>query len=265
MQTPKFGAYYQCHKNPLATYKCLESFRRLYPDTSIVLVSDNGYNYSEMAKLFNCEYIHFDENMWLIWEFDNNNVNLEPGNVYELLRNKYVEPINWVNKLFERFELVFPKIKEEYFMWLEDDVVINKLIDDPLLFDINGYNPNSYTTVMKTQLSKKYTNIDINKNYTWSGGGGSIFNKTNILNFIKNKEIINELVSNWLKYDLTINIVCDYLLSTITHINGGTVGACNGASDGPRDYQHPNITVQHQYKRYYGLSLPDELKYLVNK
>ena len=54
----KFGAYFQCYKNPYATYKCLESFRKFYPESTIVLLSDNGYNYSEMAKKFNCIYIH---------------------------------------------------------------------------------------------------------------------------------------------------------------------------------------------------------------
>ena len=262
-QTPKFGAYYQCHKNPYATYKCIESFRKFYPDASIVLVSDNGYDYTEMAKWFHCEYIHYNENMWLIWEYNNDVVNLAPGNIYEMLRKKYVEPIHWVNKLFERFSEGFSKIKEEYFIWLEDDVVINNIVNDPLLCDINGYNPNSYHISMKIPLSKTYTNIDINKKYTWSGGGGSIFHKTNILKYMKNREVIDEIVNNWAQYNFCTNIVCDILLSTITHINGGTVGACNGISDGPCDYPHPNISVQHQYKKYYGVQLPDELKQLV--
>ena len=36
------AAIFQCYKNPLATYECLESFRRFYPDSQIVLLSDNG-------------------------------------------------------------------------------------------------------------------------------------------------------------------------------------------------------------------------------
>jgi len=57
------GAFLQCYKEPLATYKCLESFRSFYPDSSIVLLSDNGYDYSEMAKHFHCIYIHSNENI----------------------------------------------------------------------------------------------------------------------------------------------------------------------------------------------------------
>jgi hypothetical protein len=60
-----FGAYLQCHKQPLATYKCLESFRNNYPDSTVILLSDNGYDYSEMANFFGCIYIHENENIWL--------------------------------------------------------------------------------------------------------------------------------------------------------------------------------------------------------
>ena len=72
MKTQEFGAYLQCHKNPYATYKCLESFRKFYPDNTVVLLSDNGYDYTEMAKYFRCIYIHSDENIVFIplaWNF----------------------------------------------------------------------------------------------------------------------------------------------------------------------------------------------------
>jgi len=45
------AAIFQCYKNPLATYECLESFRRFYPDSQVVLYSDNGYDYIEMASI----------------------------------------------------------------------------------------------------------------------------------------------------------------------------------------------------------------------
>ena len=62
------GAYLQCYKNPYATYKCLESFRKFYPTSTVVLLSDNGYDYSKMAEYFNCIYIHSDENLVLIYD-----------------------------------------------------------------------------------------------------------------------------------------------------------------------------------------------------
>jgi hypothetical protein len=99
--TQEFGAYLQCHKQPLATYTCLQSFRKYYPNNTLVLLSDNGYDYSEMAKLFNCIYIHENENLWLTWW------HLEDTGYFE---NSY--------KLIDRMNRVFPLIKEDYLMWL---------------------------------------------------------------------------------------------------------------------------------------------------
>ena len=253
MSTPTFGAYYHVYKNPLSTYKCLESFRKFYPLNTIILVSDNGYDYTEMAKYFNCTYIHCNEKLWLIYDEEDLKIGING------------KQLVWVNKLLERLSNGFKLVKEDYFIWLEDDIVINKPVNDPLYCDINGYNPNSYCWPFVLQkLNNNYPIIDVNKKYTWSGGGGSIFNKKNILKYMENKDIIIDIVNNWLAYDLPTNIVCDFLLSTITHLNNGTVGPCNEIADGDRNNICSWLAVQHQYKRYYGLELPDDLKYLVN-
>ena len=41
MEQQSLGAYFQCYKNPYATYKCLESFRKYYPHNTVVLLSNN--------------------------------------------------------------------------------------------------------------------------------------------------------------------------------------------------------------------------------
>jgi hypothetical protein len=252
--TPEFGAFYLVHKNPFATYKCLESFRTFYKNNSIILISDNGYDYTEMAKYFNCTYIHCDENLWLIYE-----------DVEDISRGVDGKQLIWVNKLLNRFIKGFSLIKEDYFIWLEDDIVINKKINDPLLCDINGFNPNSYWPDMINKLKTKYSFMDINKHYTWSGGGGSIFNKNNILRYIQKIDIITDVVNNWRNYNLTSNIVCDFLLSLLTHLNNGTIGPCNEIADGHSNEISYNLAVQHQYKKYYGIEIPDELSYLIKK
>jgi hypothetical protein len=254
MTTPDFGAFFLVYKNPLATYKCLESFRRFYPNNSIVLISDNGYNYTEMAKHFNCIYMHCDEQLWLIYE-----------DIEDIKLGINGKQLQWVNKLLKRLYSGFSQIKEEYFIWLEDDVVINRKVNDKLLCDINGYNPNVYHNSILQQLNKKYPIIDVNKRYTWSGGGGSIFCKKNIMKYMENTNIISDVVINWTNYQLTSNIVCDFLLSLITNVNGGTIGPCNRVADGYRNEISPHLDVQHQYKRYYGIDLPEELALLVDK
>ena len=197
--TPEFGAFLTVYKNPLATYKCLESFRKFYPNNTIVLISDNGYNYTEMAKLFNCIYTHCNEQLWLIYH--------DTEDIKKGINGKQLQ---WVNKLLERIYNGFSQIKEDYFIWLEDDVVINRRLNDPLICDINGYNPNSYWLSMLEKMKQKYPIIDINKRYTWSGGGASIFNKKNIMKYMENKDIINDVVINWSNYFLPAEIICDF-------------------------------------------------------
>ena len=118
----EFGAYFQCYKQPMATYKCLESFRKHYPNNTIVLLSDNGYNYSKMAEYFNCIYIHSYENIPLCNK--------------DLSNDTYIKN---VNKIIERFKTAFNLIKENYVMWLEDDVYINSKVTDILRYDIDGW------------------------------------------------------------------------------------------------------------------------------
>ena len=254
MTTPLFGAYFQCYKNPFATYKVLESFRKFYPSCSIVLCSDNGYDYTKMAEYFNCIYYHRAKNMWLIYE-----------DCAEIDKGANGNHIPWAKELLQHMKTVFSLVKEDYILWLEDDLGINHMLLDPFSNDINGFNPNKFTEDIKKALSIHYPHIDPFSTYTWSGGGGSIFNKHTMLDCLNNETIINDILIHWRGYNLTSNIVCDYLLSLLVLLNKGTIGPLNGVRDGPRDYIDMSITIQHQYKHYYGHDMPNELSYLVNK
>ena len=230
----------------MATYKCLESFRRHYPESTIVLLSDNGYNYSEMAKHFNCIYIHSNENVSLL------NVDLS--------NTKHIEN---VNKIIERFIIGFNLIKEDYIMWLEDDVSINGKIVDSFKYDINGFCPNVYNVNMINGLNQTYKNINHDNTYRWSGHGGSVFNKSNLLSYFENKEIINDLLINWKKYNLTIDICHDYFISLLVNLHNGTIGPYEGHNDGYNGLDS-NIIIQHQYKSWYNITLPLELEYMIS-
>jgi len=229
------GAYLQCYKNPYATYQCLQSFRTHYPHATIVLLSDNGYDYTEMAKHFGCIYIHAPEQILLT-------LKLEDDYITESC------------KLIERMEKVLPLIPEEYFMWLEDDVSVNGVIHDTFRYDLNGYCPNVFNDIWK---------IDMPGIYRWSGHGGSVFHKERLLTYFKNKPIIQDILVNWKTYHLTANVGQDFFWSLIIVLNGGTVGPYEGHAD--CDYKNESITVQHQYKVWYGVPIPEELNQLVSQ
>lgn len=237
----KFGIYFQCYKNPYATYKALESARCFYPTCTIILLSDNGYNYSKMADFFNCIYIHSEYNLPFIIDLD----------------DKYIKNSN---NLLKRFYDAFLLIKEDYIMFLEDDVSINKKITDTFKYDLNGYCPNNLSFVNIEKIKEKYKFFN-EKNY-FTGHGGSVFNKNTLLKCLKNQEIIDDILLNWKKYNFPSNICQDFFLSVILIFNNCTIGPYEGHKDFGF-YKNDNISVQHQYKLFYNVELPTEIKKLV--
>jgi hypothetical protein len=242
-----FGVYLQCYKNPFATYKCLESLRRHYPDCTVILLSDNGYDYTNMAKFFNCIYIHETQNLPLIYK------DIDTGS-----------HINHAIQLIKRICNAFQLCKEEYIMWLEDDVVINKPITDTFKHSINGFCPNNIEQFKNNiELKEKYPYIDSNNVYKFTGHGGSVFHKQTLLNTFTKEDIVIDILLNWKNYGFPTDICQDFLFSVLAILNGGTVGPYEGHCDGYGNNIRNNINVQHQYKRWYDIELPNELKHLV--
>lgn len=242
--TQNFGAFLQCYKNPYATYMCLKSFRKFYPDATVILLSDNSYDYLEMAKEFQCIYIHSTESISLECQ----NLPIER------------EQIHHMKKLLERINNGFLLCKEEYIMWLEDDISINNRILDSFKYDINGWCPNRVLPIHLEKMAPDYPFLDKNKIYNVAGQGGTVFHKENILKYLNNKEVLYPLLENYNHYQCPWNQ--DFLISVLTILNHGTIGAYNGHMDG-LDGIDRNISVQHQFKQYYGVELPEDLAHLI--
>ena len=232
------GAYLQCYKNPYATYKCLEAFRTHYPHATVVLLSDGGYDYREMAKHFGCIYIH--------------------GESIPLLTSLEEDYITKSYALLYRIQKVFSLIPHDYIMWLEDDVCVNGVIQDIFRYNINGYCPNQFQTFWKIDKEK----YPLNGVYRWSGHGGAVYHKKSFLKYIKNIPLIHDVLINWKKYNLTIDVCHDFFWSLIVTLQGGTIGPYQGHED--CFHKNEAITVQHQYKVWYDVPMPKELSHLVN-
>lgn len=237
------AAYFQCYKQPLATYYALQSFRKTYPTQTIVLISDNGYNYSKMAKHFNCIYIHSDCNYPLINNIDDK---------YKLK----------VYGLIERILYACSLIKEEYIMWLEDDVYIHRPSPLSLQYDLNGYCPNTISSNHFMTLKGDFPNL--NNEIRISGHGGSIYKKDSLVKSLINTNPINTLLDNWqIYFSPEANLCQDLFISILLHINGYSIGPLEGHGDSSE--LDSNFTIQHQYKKYYGIPMPEELSYLYEK
>jgi len=220
------GAYFQCYKEPNATYHALRRFRAAYPDTTIVLVSDNGYNYTRMAAHFGAIYIH-------------EHTNAGPcGKEDDKIRT-------WLMRLCNGLAL----IKEEFCMLLEDDVNVISRYNESFNGSING----NFVNKIKSSTFKNidyYKGVAEDKFYT--GHGGSVFNCCELIKILSNTDKLDWLISNWSRIGQWSSVDGDIMLCLMTLTNGGTVSQLHGHKElytNSRDLS--GAAVIHQCKEYY--------------
>jgi hypothetical protein len=141
-------------------------------------------------------------------------------------------------------------IKEDYIMWLEDDVYVHTKTDLPLNYDLNGYCPNTLRADHLMNIRKDFPILNSIEELRFSGHGGSIFKKDSLVNSLNNTDIIDTLSENWINYfGLEANICQDLFISIVFHIQGFTVGPLKGHGDS--HVFNNSLDIQHQYKVYY--------------
>lgn len=194
------GAFFQCHKNYKATEFALKVFRSAYPTSTIILLSDNGYDYSKFVDEYNVIYFH------------------ETSSCPPSFDAKDTEK----HKLcIQRWQHYLPLIKEDYFMILEDDVLVLKPYDEPFLGTING----NCINVLSSEIFKKIPDSPFlpETNVFYSGHGGSVYHKTQFLHAISNPLRNEFLFTNWYQLGLGPVICFDIFCSLVVLLDGGTI------------------------------------------
>lgn len=234
----KIGAYYQCFKNKPATDYVLAGFRHFYPDAPIILVSDGGDDFSDLAQKYNCLYF---------WR-----PNIPSHNGKELAYNRE----NWL-VWWKEFHKYVSLIEAEYIIFLEDDVDIRKPIsEEALIYDVNGLSEPILTLDI---LDTRFPTLCGGK-VTVGAQGGALFRKAFLMKLFEQDKTIGEdfkefnRVVHWSK--LRGRWPSDIVLSFLTHRNGGTMGEWPGYcrtfdADYPRKVQEDSIEVLHLYKTHY--------------
>jgi hypothetical protein len=233
------SAYFQCHKNPYATYESLRRFREFYPTGPILLLSDNGYDYTEMARHFNCTYIH---------ETTSCRLSLP-------IRDGYQSTV-------DRLRKVFSMISTEYFMLLEDDVHVFARYSEQFRGDING---NCINTLRSSVLNNIPFSAVKNEDKYFTGHGGSVYKTASMVRLLDNKDQVNWLLDHWEKVGLGPAVDVDIFLSLLVVVNGGRIHHLSEHKDllTNRVTDTVGIAALHQVKYFYGKELPDNLLFLV--
>jgi hypothetical protein len=242
------GAYFQVFKQPYATYKTLEAFRYIYPDAPILLVSDNGYDYTNMAKHFNCKYIHYTSScpVWVNHMGDD-----------KLYKQKILE-------VYQRFLESIRQLECKYFIFLEDDVLIHRPLKNITDDDLQGACINKINPKVLEMLKLNYSDINPINNY-FSGHGGSLYKRETIMRIFEDKELVNTVIDLSLQYRgniFCINMCFDFFVSIMIYCLGGTIVPLEGHID--CHYWNNNCIIQHQFKVYYNKDMPEDIRWMVN-
>lgn len=245
---PTIGVFYQCYKRPKAFLEVMKSFRSVYPSSKMVVISDNGYDYGKIASKFNFDFSSLSERSC-------------DGRQAVFRGTEAV--VSWLTRLYEATK----KIKEDYIIILEDDVLVFKTIKN-LNYDLNGINPYEYIGEEVTEfLKERNKNIPNSaRDYFYGGCGGSILRRDFILNnFVPdNFQKIADEIDTHIKGRHEHTYFSDYWLTLFVLYYGGSVGQYEGFCEKwHSDYWYRknilnNISVLHQEKKYYNTSLTKE-------
>lgn len=118
----EFGVFYQVYKNKKAPAAVLENFRRFFPTNPIVMISDGGEDFSDIAERYNCTYF-WKENIF------GNETNGYDKHCYDSKRT-----IEWWN----RQKLVCDICEQDYTMIVEDDCLFQSPFSINPPFQLRG-------------------------------------------------------------------------------------------------------------------------------
>lgn len=151
------GAYYQVYKNKKATDFVLSNFKKNFPTSKVMLISDGGDDFTDLAEKYNCKY----ERLHNIFGNEENKFPQLPYNSERML------------EAWRRHKLACDHCEADYTLILEDDVYVKDRFEITTDFHMRGARiGNDFSSEM----------IDYVKNHSGAVSrmygmcGGSIYN-----------------------------------------------------------------------------------------
>jgi len=229
------GYYYI---QPKATYEIIKNFRYFYPLNSLVMINDGGKEeISDIATMFQAVYHPYVKNIGFGSNSDDIQIIVE-----------------WIERFFRALEY----IKEEYFIILEDDVLILQEIDVfKIKGDMFGYNPNALLPEKVTDYLKQYNSKIKDTRIWYTGCGGCIMKKETFKNISKQnwkEELLtyaelskrnNKNEQSWYFQDCSLSFLCWRYGGTIEQ--NDEWGELN-TQEGINKLRENRLTILHQYK-----------------
>lgn len=237
---PTIGAYYQCYKQPKTVIHALQSFRAIYPDSTVVMVSNNGIDMNHVAEYFNCDYTHSNEST---------------SDISTHCRTEDEIKL-YIKRLYEAAK----KIKENYIMILADDVrLFNpiKEITNTLSGGRGLFKAQAWRTFKKIEcaLGKK-NKIDYFDGRLTATGDGCVIQKQFVLDHFQNADEAIKYFRPITKVKFNDTFPSDTYINLLVLYFGGTIGFYKGYLETSKwDYSFRKylnlLTVSHPVKDLY--------------
>jgi hypothetical protein len=233
------SVYFQVYSNKRAVFECLKSFRSFYPNEEITLISDNGEDFSNIAKTFRLNYTHSDKNILPKGKMESKN------GVYEYLNRIY----NHCNSTDSDWVLI-----------MEEDVRTLRKIKIFPETDCAGPRLNFYTS----ELTKELIKMHGEKKYPYGYGlsGGSIFKRQTFLNCYPNYKQLE----NFSQLDERLFGWSDIPLTLLFQLNGYDYTTWEEVSELTHIYKiDRDAALDHAYKYWYNKEYNDEMLRNINE
>ena len=192
--------------------QALQSFRSIYPDSTVCMVSNNGMDLSHVAEYFECDYAHSDKAASTI--------------------STYCPDEDSFKLYMERLYTTAKKAKEDYVMILSEDVRIFKPLRT-LKYDLNGGRGYWKGKLIKGAQAI-FPRFSMPYNKMRAGGDGIILRKQFILDHFGDIDrALKDLAPDIKKFfrHLPAQFPSDGIINMLVLYYGGTIGPYHEYTD----------------------------------
>ncbi len=187
--------YMQVYKQKRAVFESLKLFRTWYPDVPISIFSDNGDDFSEVAKAFDATYVPSDMRTVVGPELRTGNL-MNLDGIYELFRRVYQHCVS---------------VDTDWVVFISSGTrTLRRIRSFPTTAHV-GARTNSFSPELTDHLVRKFGE----KMYVYGTSGGGMVNRLAWIQAYENNRDLEEYV----QYDPGVALYSDLAMNLMMFIN----------------------------------------------
>ena len=227
--TKTLGAYYQVYNNKKATSFVLESFRRHFPDSPVLLISDGGEDFSDLAQKYNTSFVKLH-------------------NIFGKSDDTYYDSERMI-EAWKRHKMSVENANTDYVMILEDDVLVQNTVEFGD-FSFKGSTNEPLPNIAIGLIKENDGWVDHGR---YGASGGSVYSSTEFLEVFPNVIEFTEKHHNDLLHHPEFHGIGAIDLNLVFHFNrmGKSYENAEWLAQLRLQSNWRSYPIVHQYKEHY--------------